>query len=363
MNIYVTKPSLPDLDELIPAFRDIWSTKQLTNFGPYYYKFQNYFADKFNCPKPILTSSGNGALSIACCAAFNKGEVITTPYSFVATSNVIMSIGCTPVYADICPKSFSISPDSVEKLVTKNTTGILATHCYGIPGDLDGLALLSKKYSLPLIYDCAHGIGVKSQGRSLCSYGDISCLSFHATKLFNTFEGGAVITSNPDLQDRLKRISNFGILDEFDCDEVGTNVKMNELAAAIGYTALSHLDSWIQRRKYIYSLYENRLSVLSNFELPYISPEDHNYSYMPILCKTNDLRERALKVLRDKGIVARRYFYPIIPLMSAYKQYQSQASSLPIALDVSMRVLCLPIYPDLFPEHVELICSSLANFE
>ena len=156
MDIYVTKPSLPDLDQLIPAFRDIWSTKQLTNFGPYYYKFQNYFADKFNCPKPILTSSGNGALSIACCAAFKKGEIITTPYSFVATSNVIMSIGCTPVYADICPKSFSISPDSVEKLVTKNTTGILATHCYGIPGDLNGLALLAKKYSLPLIYDCAH---------------------------------------------------------------------------------------------------------------------------------------------------------------------------------------------------------------
>lgn len=359
MEIYVTKPSLPDLNVLIPHLQEIWSSKQLTNFGHYYQAFQEKFAEQFSTSAPILTSSGNSALNVSCCALYSKGEVITTPYSFVATSNVIISSGCKPVYADICPDTFSITADTVEKLITENTTGILATHCYGIPGDIDGLSALSRKYSLPLIYDCAHGIGVKYHGKALCSYGDVSCLSFHATKLFNTFEGGAIISSDPIVQSRVKKLTNFGIVDEFDCDEVGTNGKMNELAAAIGLVTLPYVDSWINRRREIYLSYLCRLSALSGVDVPKISAEDHNYSYMPVLFRNNQMRENAIEKLRENGIIARRYFYPIIPLLSAYEKYKMSAQKTPVALDISNRVLCLPIYPDLGAETVDFICCIL----
>lgn len=359
MDIYVSKPSLPDLEDLLPHIRDIWSSKQLTNFGPYYKSFQEAFARHFRTPLPIFTSSGNSALSVACCAAFSKGEIITTPYSFVSTSNVIVSSGCTPVFADISYDHFSITPESVENLVTKNTKGILATHCYGLPGDLEGLGSVAKKYSLPLIYDCAHGLGSIVKGNPLCSHGDISCLSFHATKLFNTFEGGAIIASDPDLQLRIKKLTNFGIVDEFDCEVVGTNAKMNELAAAIGLISLDYIDSWIQQRKRIHHLYCEKLSQLPHVSIPDVSIEEHNYSYMPILLSSNTLRESAVSRLKDNRIFARRYFYPIIPRLSAYSQYSSVAALTPVALDISERILCLPIYPDLSTETVELICQII----
>lgn len=351
-NVYVTSPLLPPLEEFIPYLETLWESKILTNSGQFHQQLEEALAAYLGVKHVCLFSNGTLALLTALQTLRITGEVITTPYSFVATSHSLLWNDLTPVFADIDPVTFNIDPDRIEELITPKTTAIMPVHCYGIPCDMERIQKIADTYGLKVIYDAAHCFGVKQDNASILNYGDLSVLSFHATKVFNTFEGGAIICHDAKTKQRIDYLKNFGFADETIVMAPGINAKMNEVQAAMGLLQLKYIDSALQERAVIYQRYVELLDAALP-ALEYIKPASNiewNYSYFPVLIRADSAvsRDAIYAELRKHNIYARRYFYPLISAFPMYRHFPTaNAQHLPVADEISHAVLCLPIYPGL----------------
>lgn len=362
-NIYVTQPFLPPLEEFQPYLEQIWESKWLTNNGPFHQEFEKKLADYLGVGHLALFANGTLALVTALQALRITGEVITTPFSFVATAHSLLWNGIKPVFVDIDPKTFNLNPEKIEAAITPHTTAIMPVHVYGKPCDVEKIQKIADTYGLKVIYDAAHAFGVNYKGESILKHGDLSTLSFHATKVFNTFEGGAIICPDAKTKKRIDDLKNFGYADEVTVVAPGINAKMNELQAAFGLLQLRHVDKAIDRRREIDNLYREEFSTVMGILCPLLPTDTiYNYAYFPILIEKEYplSRDELNDKLRRQGIFARRYFYPLISEFPMYRGLPSAAhSNLPIAKEVSEKVLCLPIYPALENESITRITSII----
>lgn len=362
-NIYVTQPFLPPLEEFQPYLKQIWESKWLTNGGPFHQELEKKLADYLGVERLALFANGTLALLIALQALRITGEVITTPFSFVATAHSLLWNGIKPVFVDIHPETFNLDPEKIEAAITPHTTAIMPVHVYGKPCDVEKIQKIADIYGLKVIYDAAHAFGVHYKGESLLKHGDLSTLSFHATKVFNTFEGGAIICPDTKTKQRIDDLKNFGYNGEVTVVAPGINAKMNELQAAFGLLQLKHIDKAIDRRREIDNLYREELSTAAGIFCPKLPDETiYNYAYFPILIEKDYplSRDELNDKLREHGIFPRRYFYPLISEFPMYRGLPSAAkSNLPIASKSADQVLCLPIYPDLDDESITRIVSII----
>ncbi len=363
--IFITKPFLPPLDELMPYLEQIWENKIVTNNGPLHNELELKLCDYLGIQNISLFANGTVALVTALKALEITGEVITTPYSFVATSHSLLWNGIKPVFVDIQPKSLNIDPEKIEEAITPQTSAILAVHCYGHPCDVDKIESIAKKHNLKVIYDAAHAFGVECHCGSLLNHGDISILSLHATKVFNTFEGGAVVCNNPETKIIIDQLKNFGITDETIVNLTGINGKMSEFNSALGLLQLKYIDQVIHKRKEIDNAYRTGLADVKGIHCLGDTGElISNYAYFPILVNPEYSlsRDELYENMKEHGVHLRRYFYPLI---SEFPMYRGLASSLldnlPVATQKASQVLCLPIYPDLPLEKVNEICNLIKN--
>lgn len=352
--IYVTQPHLPPLEEFIPYLEKIWENKWLTNKGPFHDEFELKLAEYLGVEHLSLFSNGTLALVTALQALRVTGEVITTPYSFVATTHALHWNGIKPVFVDIDPLTLNLDPRKIEAAITPQTTAILPVHVYGIPCAVKEIQRIADIYGLKVIYDAAHTFGMKLNGRPILEFGDMSILSFHATKVFNTFEGGAIICRDAKTKQRIDFLKNFGFADEVTVVAPGINGKMNEVQSAFGLLQLTQMESVFAARKKIDRRYREEFANIRGVRLHPIPPEvDYNYSYFPIFIGDDFpiSRDALYDRLRQQGIYSRRYFYPLISSFPMYRGLLSaQAENLPVSTDIAERVLCLPIYPALGEE-------------
>lgn len=356
--IYVTQPHLPPLQEFIPYLEEIWANKWLTNNGPFHQQLEQTLCDYLGVKHLALFTNGTIALVTALQALRITGEVITTPFSFVATAHSLLWNGLTPVFVDIDPATCNLDVDKIEQAITPHTTAIMPVHCYGTPCNVDRIRQIADTYGLKVIYDAAHAFGVKYNGESLLNHGDLSVLSFHATKVYNTFEGGAIVCPDAKTKQRIDYLKNFGFADEVTVMAPGINGKMSEINAAFGLLQLKHVDAAIARRGEIDALYRRGLSGVKGITCPIEPPlTERNFSYFPILVE-NDYpldRDGLYYKLKEQDIHTRRYFYPLISNMPMYRGMKSASqSNLPVAEGLSQKVLCLPIFPDL---DLDVVCS------
>jgi dTDP-4-amino-4,6-dideoxygalactose transaminase len=350
-DIYVTSPLLPPLEEFIPYLEKIWEKKFLTNGGAWHQQLEKELAEYLGVEHLCLFANGTLALLTALQALRITGEVITTPYSFVATSHSLLWNGLTPVFADIDPVTCNIDPDKIEALITPTTSAILPVHCYGIPCDVDKIQSIADAWGLKVIYDAAHAFGVKKNNHSILNCGDLSILSFHATKVFNTFEGGAIICPDARMKQRIDYLKNFGFAGETTVVAPGINAKMNEVQAAFGLVQLGHIDHALARRAEIYQRYCEWLNDIPGIGTFSVTDDvEWNHAYFPIRVESTFpvSRDWLYDALKAQNIYSRRYFYPLISSFSMYRHLPSAApENLPIASDIAEKILCLPIYPDL----------------
>ena len=363
-SIEVTRPYLPELEEFLPYLEKIWENKSLTNNGPFHTQLESALASYLDVPYVSLFSNGTLALVSALQALRISGEVITTPYSFVATSHSLLWNSIRPVFVDIEPHTLNINPEKIEAAITPQTTAILPVHCYGNPCSVGEIKRIADINNLKIIYDAAHAFGVKDKTRSILNYGDISILSFHATKVFNTFEGGAIICHDRNMKRRIDNLKNFGFVDETTVEVAGINAKMSEFNAALGLLQLKHVDDAINKRKLIFEKYIDALSSIVGITyIPQIAAKS-NYSYFPILVNNSFAlnRDNLYKKLKMNGINARRYFYPLITDFPMYREHASaRKDNLPVANTSANNVLCLPIYPELEKEDQEHIINTILS--
>jgi len=363
--IYVTQPFLPPLEEFIPYLEKIWESKWLTNAGPFHQKLEQELAEYLGVKHLALFANGTLALVTALQALRITGEVITTPFSFVATAHSLLWNNIKPVFVDIDPVTLNLNPDRIEAAITPQTTAILPVHCYSTPCDVDRIQRIADIYGLKVIYDAAHAFGVRYRGTSLLNHGDLSVLSFHATKVFNTFEGGAIICPDKKTKQRIDYLKNFGFADEVTIMAPGINGKMNEVQAAFGILQLKHIDGVIARRRAIDAYYHETLDGVKGVSCLPTSPDtEGNCSYFPIMIDSYYpiSRDALYQRLKNNGIYPRRYFYPLISDMPMYRGLPSAAATnLPVATQVSKQVLCLPIYPSLEREDIDIILRLIAN--
>lgn len=349
--IYVTQPNLPPLEEFIPYLETIWDNKILTNAGPFHQQLEAALCQYLGVKHLSLFTNGTIALVTALQALGIHGEVITTPYSFVATAHALKWNGIEPVFADIDPVTLNLDPARIEAAITPRTTAIMPVHVYGHPCNVDAIELIAKRYNLKVIYDAAHAFGVNCHCGSVLNHGDLSVLSFHATKVFNTFEGGAIVCPDAATKRHIDHLKNFGFVDETSVVEAGINGKMSEINAAFGLLQLKHVDQAIKRRGEIDHLYRQRLAKVAGITCQPDSGEQRaNYAYFPILVESSYplSRDALYDKLRAHNIYARRYFYPLISNFPMYQALPSaQPENLPVATDIAKRVLCLPMYPAL----------------
>lgn len=350
-NITVTKPYLPSLEEFIPYLEKIWKSKWLTNNGPFHQQFEEELCSHLGVEYISLFSNGTIALVTALQALRVTGEVITTPYSFVATTHALFWNNIEPVFVDIDPLTMNMSADGIEAAITPRTSAIMPVHCYGHPCDVDRIQKIADIYGLKVIYDAAHSFDVRYKGQSILTYGDLSVLSFHATKVFNTFEGGAIVCSDFKAKQRIDYLKNFGIADEVTVVAPGINGKMNEVQAAFGLLQLKHINQAIHLRRKVDDCYRKALANVKGITIPLL-PQDtnYNYAYFPILVEANFpiSRDQLYDMYLEEGIHVRRYFYPLISDLPMYRGLSSASSGrLAVAKSISERILCLPIYPDL----------------
>jgi dTDP-4-amino-4,6-dideoxygalactose transaminase len=364
--INVTKSDLPELEKYVDYLKRIWATRWLTNDGELLQLFQTKLQDYLGIKNLVLVNNGTLALHLALKVLGLKGEVITTPFTFAATTNVILWEGLTPVFVDIDPDTFNIDPVQVEGKITKRTSAILATHVYGNPCDVEELEKLARKHNLKVIYDAAHAFGVKYGNRSVLHYGDISTLSFHATKVFNTIEGGAIFAKDEQVLEKLKLLRNHGIKSEFEVLLPGTNAKMNEFQAAMGLCNLDDIDEKIELRRKIYEHYKEKLSD-SGVKFQEIRASRYNYIYMPVCFESNQQRNNIYSELIENGIKPRKYFFPLTANFDYFKSKGAKLiheRNLPVASRIADRILCLPLYPDLemsvVDRIVEIVKKSIA---
>lgn len=361
--IYVTSPLLPPLEEFTPYLEEIWQNKWLTNGGPFHQRLEQALADYLGVRYISLFSNGTLALLTALQTLRITGEVITTPYSFVATSHSLLWNGLKPVFVDIDPVTCGLDPEKVEMAITPSTSAILPVHCYGIPADVENIQRIADNYGLKVIYDAAHAFGVKQDGASVLHQGDLSILSFHATKVFNTIEGGAIICQDAKTKKRIDYLKNFGFSDEVTVVAPGINGKMNEVQAAFGLLQLQHIDGALSTRQKIYQHYHNSLNNIPGVRLLKV-PDNitWNYAYCPIFIDASFpcSRDELYSLMKDKGILTRRYFYPLISSFPMYRGFDSaNPANLPLAQSIAEAVLCLPIHPDLQEDEQNLVIDIL----
>lgn len=360
---YVTQPFLPPLQDFIPYLEEIWTSKVLTNGGPFHQQLEKELCDYLGVEHISLFTNGTIAMVTALRFLGIAGEVITTPYSFVATSHSLLWNGIKPVFVDVQPDTLNIDPNKIEAAITPQTTAILAVHCYGHPCDVDAIERIAHAHNLNVIYDAAHAFGVKCHCGSVLNHGDLSVLSLHATKVFNTFEGGAIICPDLKTKVRIDQLKNFGHAGETNVVELGINGKMSEVNAALGLLQLKYIDRVIQMRKEIDNAYRKGLAGVKGVHcLGDTGEMVANYAYFPILINSEYPLDRdgLYEKMKENGVHSRRYFYPLISEFPMYRGLpSSHRDNLPVAIQAASQVLCLPIYPDLPLERVGEICDFI----
>jgi dTDP-4-amino-4,6-dideoxygalactose transaminase len=363
--IYVTRPHLPPLADVVQLLEGVWERRILTNGGPLHQQLEQELAAYLGVEHISLFANGTLALLVALKALRLQGEVITTPFSFVATSEALSWNGLEPVFADIQEGCYGLDPASIEASITPRTTAILPVHCYGFPCDVEAIQRIADDYNLKVIYDAAHAFGVECHCGSLLQHGDLAVLSFHATKVFNTFEGGAIVCPDAKTKKRIDRLKNFGFVDELTVAANGINAKMSELHAAVGLAQLPTIDAAIAQRQRAAELYLQQLGGLPGLELPDFSTAQRaNYAYFPVRVRSDAPKDRdaVVEQLRSHGIVPRRYFHPLISQFQYYcSNPTASPSGYPVAVRAAEEVLCLPIYPDLEDTVIYRICDILRN--
>jgi dTDP-4-amino-4,6-dideoxygalactose transaminase len=361
--IYVTQPQLPPLEEFIPYLQQIWDKKILTNNGPFHQQLEKALCDYLGVDHLALFTNGTIALVTALQALRIGGEVITTPYSFVATAHSLLWNNIKPVFVDIDPATCNLDPDRIEEAITPQTTAIMPVHCYGNPCAVERIQRIADTYGLKVIYDAAHAFGVCYKGESLLRHGDLSVLSFHATKVFNTFEGGAIVCPDAKTKQRIDYLKNFGFANEVTVTAPGINGKMSEINAAFGLLQLKHIDAALLRRKQIEARYRKAFAQVPGISMLPIQPDTTgNASYFPIFIDDDYPidRDTLYENMKEAGINGRRYFYPLISDMPMYRGLPSAtADNLRVAKGVADSVICLPIYPDLSEADQVSITSSI----
>jgi dTDP-4-amino-4,6-dideoxygalactose transaminase len=384
---------MPSFDEYMDLIRGLWDTRWLTNVGALHEELTAKLRKYLKADKILLFSNGHMALELGIQALGLRGEVITTPYTFVSTTQAIVRNGLTPVFCDIDPLRFTMDPSKIEALITDKTSAIVAVHVYGIPCDTDAIGEIAEKYGLKVIYDAAHTFGENRQGESIARYGDISIFSFHATKVFHTVEGGGAVFADAELYDKLCHLRDFGLCPGgIDADQIGANAKLSELHAAMGLCNLRHIDAEIAKRKSVSEKYDERLKGVKGLQtFPELKDLERNYAYYPVVF--NDAfneafgknRDEIADELQKRGIMARKYFYPLTSAFTCYKNtgdcYKNVSAAeayseaymgnntenssrdnpeeTPIAKDITNRVLCLPLYADMTEDDVNSVCDGI----
>lgn len=362
--IYVTQPALPPLEEFIPYLEDIWKRKWLTNNGHYHQMLEKALCEYLGVDFISLFTNGTLPLITALQALRITGEVITTPYSFVATTHSLWWNGIKPVFVDIDPITFNLDPDKIEAAITPRTTAIMPVHVYGNPCQMKKIEEIANKYGLKVIYDAAHAFGVNIDGESILKAGDMSTLSFHATKTYNTIEGGALICRDAETKQRIDYLKNFGFAGETTVVAPGINGKMDEVRSAYGLLELKYVDEAIAARKWATIAYRQALKDINGITyMNDIEGVRHNYSYFPIFVDEKEYgmsRDALYQKLKDNDIFGRRYFYPLISDFSTYRGLESaRAENLPVANKVANTVICLPMHHELRIEDIERIVSII----
>ncbi len=352
--IYVTRTFLPPQEEYMALLHEAYESHVLTNNGPLHRRLESALRERLEAPHLLLMANGTLAIQLAMRALGVKGEVITTPFSYVATTSAILWEGCTPVFADIKPDTLCIDPERIEAAITPRTSAILATHVYGIPCDVEAIDAIAKRHGLKVIYDAAHAFDVRYKGRPISSYGDASTLSFHATKLFHTVEGGATIVHTPELEKATRLLRSFGHVND-DHFTLGMNAKMSEVHAAMGLAVLPHMPQILSARAELAGVYEAVISDANVMRPSIPAGTQHNHAYFPILLRDGANRHAVIEALAAQGVHARRYFYP-----SLNKLPYVNGEAMPVSEDAADRALCLPFYPGL-PEETARWIASIVN--
>ncbi len=352
--IYVTQPSLAPIKDFTPYLEKIWESGVMTHNGPLMHQLERELGQYLGVDDVVCLVNGTCALQLAIRALNLEGEIITTPFTFIATANIIAWERCKPVFVDIDPGTWNIDADKIEEKITDKTRGILPVHVFSAPCDIEGIRRIADKHGLKVIYDAAHAMCVDYAGQSILNYGDVSCLSFHATKLFNTCEGGACVTKDKELAARIRRLRFFGFDEKKDIVDDGMNAKMTEVSAALGLANLRCLDEVRKNRRDKYELYQSLLSDRPYIRFQRFHPDEYNYSYLPIVFDTEDRLLEAEKKLNGEKIYPRRYFYPALHETSIFED-----AALPVAESVARTILCLPLYGALGEDSINRICEFL----
>ncbi|NCC00376.1 MAG: DegT/DnrJ/EryC1/StrS family aminotransferase [Clostridia bacterium] len=364
--ILVTRSSMPSYEEYIEKIKPLWDSHWLTNMGVYHNEFESKLMKKMSTKNISLFTNGHMALELAIKALGLTGEVITTPFTFVSTTHAIVRNGLKPVFCDISLEDYTIDVTKIEGLITERTSAIIPVHVYGHVCDVDAIQEIADKYGLKVIYDAAHAFGETYNGKSIANYGDMSMFSFHATKVFNSIEGGAVAYNNHDYKTKLENLKNFGICSEEEVEVVAPNAKMNEFQAAMGLCNLEHLDGEIAKRKKVFDTYMERLDGVKGIQLWKLKENlEYNYAYLPVVFNEKEFphnRNDIYEKLKSREIYARKYFYPLTNKVSCYKEY-AENTELKNAEYVADRILALPMYADLEIEDVHRICDIILDIK
>jgi dTDP-4-amino-4,6-dideoxygalactose transaminase len=349
--VFVTEPHLPPLEDFLPYLEEIWASKRITNSGPFHEQLEKELAAYLGVKHLSLFANGTLALLTALQALRISGEVITTPYTFVATAHSLLWNNIKPVFVDVDPLTCNLDPERVEEAITPATTAILPVHCYGIPCNVERIQQVADTYGLKVIYDAAHAFGVRQGGESILNHGDLAVLSFHATKVFNTFEGGAIVCPDAKIKQRIDHLKNFGFADEVTVVAPGINGKMNEISAAMGLLQLKHIDTALSTRTAMYQRYLDAFKDIPSLRLQQVPADlEWNHAYCPLFVRPEHpiSRDGLYERLKSQNIHARRYFYPLISSFPMYRGLPSAATRLlPNASALAEQVICLPIYPTL----------------
>jgi len=361
--IFVTQPYLPPLEEFLPYMQEIWQSKTLTNGGPMHQRLERELCDYLGVRHISLFANGTLALVTALQALRITGEVITTPFSFVAGAHSLLWNGIKPVFVDIDPVTLNLDPRRIESVITPHTTAIMPVHCYGNPCQMDAIQQIADNYNLRVIYDAAHAFGVRQQGQSILNAGDLSIMSFHATKVFNTFEGGAIVSPDLKTKQRIDHLKNFGFVNEVTVVAPGINGKMSEVNAAFGLLQLKHVERAIARRREIDALYRRLLRDVPGISTVQPTGQDEpNCAYFPILVDQRFpmSRDALYAQMREQDIFARRYFYPLISSFPMYRGLPSAApENLPVATRLAEQVICLPLFPAMTDHDVQRVVDTI----
>ncbi len=362
-NIAVTRSSMPGFDEYVDEIRSIFEGRWLTNMGPKHQELERLLANYLGVPYVSLFTNGHTALEFVLQALGLEGEVITTPFTFVSTTNAIVRSGLTPVFCDVKEDDLTIDPACIEELITDRTSAIVPVHVYGSVCDVEAIGQIARRHGLKVVYDAAHAFGVQVNGCGVGSFGDASMFSFHATKVFHTIEGGAIATDDAELVRKLAKLKNFGIATPEEVEYVGGNAKMNEFAAAMGLCNLRHIDEYLAGRKAACDRYRERLGGIPGMRL--IEPQQgvsQNYAYFPVIVgdEFGLSRDGLFDWLQQQGIGSRKYFYPLTSDFACYQGIGDGAHT-PKARDAAARVLALPLYSELLPSDVDGICDIIEH--